>query len=78
MNFNLTTPDVKKLKVRMPFELRRHPDFKNAQIRVDGDQIHFHLHDSKNDLPELWIYVAPKDGWVNVKFVVDEATNLQT
>jgi hypothetical protein len=72
-SMNIINPDVKQLKVRIPHSLRRHPDFENAIIKVDQDQIHFQLKDPATKLPELWVYVAPKDDWVNVQFVTDAA-----
>jgi len=77
MNFNAIAPDVKLMQVRLPHHLRRHPDFKNARIQIDGDQIIFQLTNQENNLPELWVYVADKGSWANVKFLVD-AANPQT
>ena len=75
MNSNQTDLDIKKLKVRLPHQLRNHPDFGTANIRVDEDQIHFHLKNKKTELPELWIFDSTRKSWTNVDFMVD-ATSL--
>ena len=66
---NETDLDVKKLKVRLPHQLRMHKDFATAQIRVDEDQIHFHLNNSETNLPELWIFDSTRKSWANVEFL---------
>ena len=63
---------VKLYKTRLPIELRRHPGFKEAQIRVDGDQVCFYLKDALGN-PEIWAYNTLKDGWANVQFLADAA-----
>lgn len=66
---NETDLDVKKLKVRLPHQLRAHKDFPTAQIRVDEDQIHFHLNNSETNLPELWIFDSTRKSWANIEFL---------
>jgi hypothetical protein len=66
---NETDLDVKKLKVRLPHQLRSHKDFGSAAIRVDEDQIHFHLHNTETNLPEIWIFDATRKSWTNVNFL---------
>ena len=63
-----TDLDIKKLKVRLPYQLRSHQDFGNAKIRVDEDQIHFSV-TGKEGLPELWIFDATRKSWYNVEFL---------
>ena len=65
---NETDLDIRKLKVRLPHQLRSHPDFGNASIRVDEDQIHFSL-TGRGGLPELWIYDATRKSWFSVEFL---------
>jgi hypothetical protein len=72
-----TDVDIKKLKVRLPFQLRYHPNFSSARVTVDEDQIHFHLTDQNNGLPEIWIFDSSRKSWANVTFEVDHA-NLST
>ena len=67
-----TDLDIKKLKVRLPHQLRNHPDFGNVKIRVDQDQIHFHLNDPKTGLPELWLFDGPEEKWGKVEFLADK------
>ena len=66
---NPTDLDIKKLKVRLPYPLRSHADFKNVKIRVDEDQIHFSLNNEKTGLPELWIFDSTRQSWTNVEFL---------
>ncbi len=73
--FNQTDLDIKKLKVRLPHQLRSHPDFGNVRIKVDEDQIHFHL-TGKNGLPELWVFDAAQEGWANVEFLDSQTSKI--
>lgn len=74
VDFKVAGPHVKDVKVRIPVRLRRHPGFQNAEIRVDEDQIHFHLKgNDSSDLPEIWVYDANQDGWACVQFITDKA-----
>ena len=66
---NRTDLDIKKLKVRLPHQLRTHKDFGTVNIRVDEDQIHFHLNNSETNLPELWIFDSTRKSWANVEFL---------
>ena len=71
--FNRTDLDIKKVKVKLPFQLTSHPGFLNAKITVDEDQIHFHLPVKDSALPELWIYNNEIKSWANVEFLTDKA-----
>ena len=66
---NQTDMDIKKLKVRLPHQLRMHKDFDNVKIRVDEDQIHFHLNNTETNLPELWVFDSTRKSWANVEFL---------
>ena len=68
-NFNRTDLDIKKLKVRLPHQLRTHKNFATVNIKVDEDQIHFHLSNEKTGLPELWIFDSTRKSWANVEFL---------
>ena len=65
---NETALDIKKLKVRLPHQLRSHPNFGDAEIRVDEDQIHFSM-TGREGLPEIWIFDATRKEWCNVEFL---------
>jgi hypothetical protein len=71
--FNRTDLDIKKVKVKLPFQLTSHPGFSDAKIRVDEDQIHFSVQDNKKDMPDLWIYDNETKSWANVEFLTDKA-----
>jgi len=66
---NVTDFEIKKLKIRLPFQLRSHRNFGTANIRVDEDQIHFHLENDKTGLPELWIFDGTRKSWANIEFL---------
>jgi hypothetical protein len=67
--FNRTDLDIKKLKVRLPHQLRTHKDFGDVRIKVDEDQIHFHLNNTETNLPELWVFDSTRQSWTNVEFL---------
>ena len=68
-DLNRTDLDIKKLKVRLPHQLRTHKNFDTVNIKVDEDQIHFHLNNEKTGLPELWIFDSTRKSWANVEFL---------
>ena len=72
---NETALDIKTLKVRLPHQLRSHPNFGDAEIRVDEDQIHFSL-TSENGLPEIWIFDATRKEWCNVEFLESQISRV--
>lgn len=68
-DFNRTDLDIKKLKVRLPHQLRTHKNFGSVNIKVDEDQIHFHLNSEVTGLPELWVFDSTRKSWTNVEFL---------
>lgn len=75
VDYNTPTVEnrIKTYNIRIPYPLRSHPDFKNVQIRIDEDHIHFTLPNRIGGLPEIWVYDATKQGWAQVKFITDFA-----
>ena len=69
MDLNRTDLEIKKLKIRLPHQLRTHKNFGTVDIRVDEDQIHFHLNDEKTGLPVLWVFDSTRKSWTNVEFL---------
>jgi len=69
LQLNPTDLEIKKLKVRLPHQLRTHKNFSSVSIRVDEDQIHFHLDNENTGLPELWIFDSARKSWANVEFL---------
>jgi hypothetical protein len=76
MKTDLTEFNIKNIKIRLPYQLRSHHDFKNVKITVDQDQIHFQLTNRKTNLPELWMYDHERKSWASIDFLADE-TNIQ-
>lgn len=68
---NRTDLDIKKMKIRLPHQLRTHPDFGSVKIQVDEDRLNFQLNDSKTGLPALWVFDSSSESWTNVEFLSD-------
>jgi hypothetical protein len=66
---NVTDFEIKKLKIQLPYQLRTHRNFGTVNIRVDEDQLHFHLDNDKTGLPELWIFDGTRKSWANIEFL---------
>ena len=77
LQLNPTDLDIKKLKVKLPHQLRAHKNFDTVIIKVDEDQIHFSLNNEDTGLPELWIFDSTRKSWTNVEFLDSIKTTLK-